>query len=277
MTEYPEKAWRPWLFEPVPHGFWKQLTWHVFHKTTLGLIILREIVNHLESEHAIKSMSDWQVLIDRQAFQSHYGISKLGGIGELLRLVYPDHPWICAPLGYSAAPSVEAVDWNQAKSRRQFLDQLRGEKSSEYFYELSLQTMHRYGGILSSSFCYSIGIKSKLGSRIVGLYEKSPALTIQVEYPEIAWNTWKFSSIRGWWGSLASAFQAGDPLAAAVVRNYIEFLQTKHAAASLSNEDEFVNCLSDSERGHVVLFGGIGQIKSILAGEEGELVGTIDG
>jgi len=54
-------------------------------------------------------------------------------------------------------------------------------------------------------------------------YSASPSLLIMAEFPEHAWMPWKFSAtMKSWWPNLADNFRKGDPVAEAVMRQFID-------------------------------------------------------
>jgi len=68
------------------------------------------------------------------------------------------------------------------------------------------------------------------------LYDLSLTLAIMTEYPEYAWLPWKFNkSLTGWWRDLQKKFKAGNPIAEAVVRLYMEDLAQQNNVETLDD------------------------------------------
>jgi hypothetical protein len=83
---FPEVAWQPWRFEPVPRGLWA----HESH--------VRAYVRWLEGVLGVQERSDWYRVAYAHVARRHGAalLQRHGGLLGLLRRVYPDYAWRAA-------------------------------------------------------------------------------------------------------------------------------------------------------------------------------------
>jgi len=67
------------------------------------------------------------------------------------------------------------------------------------------------------------------GRGLISYYDNSVSLSTIHAYPERAWQVWKFERTpKGWWETFARQCEAGNPMAHAAFREYIEGLSLKY-------------------------------------------------
>jgi len=65
-------------------------------------------------------------------------------------------------------------------------------------------------------------------------YSMQVTSVVMVEYPEHGWMPWRFAKSQGgWWSQLAQQLSAGNPLAEAAARMYVEYLGGLHGVVEV--------------------------------------------
>jgi len=102
------------------------------------------------------------------------------------------------------------IDWNNPKMRR-------------YYFELQMQKMN--GDVESLYNLTSFGMySSSAAGPLISFYQHSVALAVCTEFPDHAWQAWRFSqSPRRYWSNVISNMLAGDAIAECCIRLYFDF------------------------------------------------------
>lgn len=83
------------------------------------------------------------------------------------------------------------------------------------------------------------------------------------EYPEHAWQPWRFSQVRGLWANVSAAFSAHDIVAMTSIREYVEYIRAKYGEDVLTDITKF-QMLTTGEQLHFLVLGGREHVLAVL-------------
>lgn len=91
---------------------------------------------------------------------------------------------------------------------------------------------------------------------------------IMVEYPEVAWEPWKFvKSPNGWWLSVSRLFNAGDVVARTAVLVYFEHISKMHGITNLQEWREMrAELMNETEKRRISFLGKLPDVVESLYG-----------
>lgn len=176
---YPERPWNAWKFARVPVGYWSDLRKQ------------RHAVDAMAQQLQVQHWQDWFSVTPEQAQKQAGGCSSRsllmnhysGSVLQMLRSVYPEHPWPAHVPPFTTHPK---KFWSRLHNQRHALDTLA--------HTLSLHTQEDWYKVTSEQ------LRHELSAGLLSHYNSSPFLLLRAVFPECMWLPWRFTRVsRRWW------------------------------------------------------------------------------
>lgn len=158
MVDFPEHAWRPWKFKPVPSSWWMMVSTYFLQSSPIAEATIRDFISELADSLNIKTLDDWTEYLTRNEKTNQYALLKLGSLENVLQKLYPEHPWPTQTsnkdkvvLQWTVSPRSKGRNyWTSPQNRRACLDQIRSQLGGafESLYNISSSLLHQLGGIV---------------------------------------------------------------------------------------------------------------------------------
>jgi len=230
MQEFPEIGWEVWKFTKTPKDWWTTVSSNFSRRDPVSEAVIRMYLDYAGTRIGLCNTADWTALANTASHS--YLVSKLGK-----RTAY--HLALLGPLlPVLKQLSADEQSINQCDER-----QNQSLLNLQMTYEFTERICHGdYQRLYTLSYlellqvvgtrCLVVNFGNDAqtlyncqGSNVIRSFGNSPALLSVTTFPHVAWKMWKFrSKLPGWWDALKELFYKNDPVAEAVLREFVEDL-----------------------------------------------------